>query len=54
LLASLTASQEEDLPLLTLARADEKSAPPVPDSERRKKLRAGEQIRMFPEGRNFR
>jgi len=54
LLATLTASQEEALPILTLARADEKTAPPVPDAERRKKLKAGDQIKMFPEGRNFR
>jgi len=54
LLATLTASREEALPLLTLARADEKTAPPVPDAERRKKLKAGDQIKMFPEGRNFR
>ena len=49
-LVHLTASGEDALPLLTLARADETSAPPVPDKDRR----VGRQTKMFYEGRNFR
>ena len=48
-LVHLTASEDEALPLLTLARADETSAPPVPDKDRR----VGKQTKMFYEGRNF-
>jgi error-prone DNA polymerase len=46
LLRKLTAVGNEDLPLLTLSRADEKA--PVADT------RIGEQKKLFPEARNFR
>lgn len=46
LLRKLTGAGNEDLPLLTLSRADEKV--PLPDK------RVAEQKKMFPEARNFR
>ncbi len=46
LLCKLTAAGNEDLPLLTLARADEKVS--IPDK------RISEQKKLFPDARNFR
>ena len=46
LLRKLTAAGNEDLPLLTLSRADEKV--PLPDK------RVLEQKKLFPDARNFR
>ena len=46
LLRKLTIDGNEDLPLLTLSRADEKV--PLPDK------RVSEQKKLFPEARNFR
>ena len=48
LLRHLTPSQNEDLPLLTLARPDEKSIPSGQDN------RTQVQKKVFPEARNFR
>jgi error-prone DNA polymerase len=51
LLRNLTASQQEELPLLTLSRADEKSVPPHVS----KKMQDDQmkQEKIFPGGRNF-
>jgi error-prone DNA polymerase len=49
LLGALTPARGEDLPLLTLSRADENSALPNPDS----RLKEGKQVGMWPGGRNF-
>jgi len=53
LMRSLTAIEEETLPLLTLARADETS---IPAHAQVKKTHAGEKIEkdIFYKGRNFR
>jgi error-prone DNA polymerase len=45
LLARLTPAQSEDLPLLTLSRADEKDGTPFPEGLKKAKV--------FPEARNF-
>ena len=52
LLRQLTPSGNENLPLLTLARPDEKSGEPVLDT--RSPKREHEQKKIFPEARNFR
>jgi error-prone DNA polymerase len=52
LLRRLTASQDEELPLLTLSRADEKSVPP--GLEKKTEVRETSQKKIFPEARNFR
>ena len=51
LLRHLTVSHNDQLPLLTLSRADEKSIPPGQN----KRAVAGEtqQEKIFPGGRNF-
>ncbi len=51
LLSHLTQSKEEDLPLLTLSRADEKTIPPGVDKISKK--RETKQENIFPGGRNF-
>jgi error-prone DNA polymerase len=51
LLRKLTASQQEDLPLLTLSRGDEKSIPPP--QNKRAQVRESAQEKIFPEARNF-
>ncbi|HET9430246.1 MAG TPA: OB-fold nucleic acid binding domain-containing protein, partial [Chitinophagaceae bacterium] len=51
LLRGLTTSIEENLPLLTLSRADEKSIPP--DQDKKKKTGESRQKKIFPRGRNF-
>ena len=50
LLRHLTEDQVEDLPLLTLSRADEKSPPP---EDPRGKPRDVINAKVFPGGRNF-
>jgi len=51
LLRHLTPSRRENLPVLTLARPDEKSIPP-PQNERTQ-IRENAQEKIFPEARNF-
>jgi error-prone DNA polymerase len=51
LLRQLTASGKEDLPVLTLARPDEKSIPP--GLNKRSQVRETAQEKIFPEARNF-
>ncbi len=50
LLRNLTASQEGELPLLTLSRADEKTIPPPDKRSQPKEI---PQQKIFPGGRNF-
>ena len=52
LLRQLTPSRNENLPILTLARPDEKSIPPP--QNRRTQVRENSQEKIFPEARNFR
>src|SRR5688500_4181450 len=52
LLKHLTPSGKEDLPLLTLARPDEKSIPPP--QNKRTQVRENVQEELFPKARNFR
>ncbi len=51
LLRQLTPSQEENLPLLTLSRADEKTIPASESKKAPARDVAGKEI--FPKGRNF-
>ena len=51
LLRQLTPTHNEELPLLTLARADEKSIPPGVDKRSQVRENANEQV--IPGGRNF-
>ena len=50
LLRSLTSAEDQNLPLLTLSRADEKSIPPGIE----KKKQETPQEKLFPDARNFR
>ena len=54
-LRKLTSSNDADLPLLTLSRADEKSAPvpSYPGAQKNKNHYESEQEKLFPGGRNF-
>jgi error-prone DNA polymerase len=52
LLRQLTPSNNENLPILTLAYPDEKSIPPA--QNKRSQVRETEQEKLFPEARNFR
>jgi error-prone DNA polymerase len=52
LLRQLTPSRNENLPVLTLARPDEKSIPPA--QNKRTQVREIAQEKVFPEARNFR
>ena len=52
LLRGLTASGNEQLPLLTLSRADKKSEP-SPENKK-SQIRENAQEKLFPEARNFR
>jgi error-prone DNA polymerase len=52
LLRQLTPSHDENLPVLTLARPDEKSIPPT--QNKRTQVRKHAQEKVFPEARNFR
>ncbi|RYG18853.1 MAG: DNA polymerase III subunit alpha, partial [Chitinophagaceae bacterium] len=52
LLKGLTAKENDDLPILTLARADEKSAP-YPSSNKRSQVREAAPKEIFSGGRNF-
>jgi error-prone DNA polymerase len=51
-LRQLTPSHDENLPVLTLARPDEKSIPPT--QNKRTQVREHAQEKVFPEARNFR
>ncbi len=51
LLRQLTPSENENLPVLTLARSDEKSIPPSQD--KRIQVKGNVQEKLFPEARNF-
>ncbi len=51
LLRQLTTSQNEQVPVLTLSRADEKSIPPSQGKQSQAKIQAKKNI--FPGGRNF-
>lgn len=51
LLRNLTPSKKENLPVLTLARPDEKSIPP--GQNKRTQVRENAQEKIFPEARNF-
>ena len=51
LLRALTETNTEELPLLTLSRADEKSLPP--GINKRAQVRAVANENIFPEARNF-
>jgi error-prone DNA polymerase len=53
LLRHLTASNDENLPLLTLSRGDEKTAPPVADQHKKTQGRERTQKEIFPSARNF-
>jgi len=53
LLGGLTPARGEDLPLLTLSRADEKSGEPFMGVDRDAKAHGMKQASMFPEARNF-
>ncbi|HVG15294.1 MAG TPA: OB-fold nucleic acid binding domain-containing protein, partial [Chitinophagaceae bacterium] len=52
LLRNLTPTNNENLPVLTLARPDEKSIPPA--QNKRAQVREVAQEKIFPEARNFR
>ena len=52
LLRSLTATDNEELPLLTLSRADEKSLPPAVNKKTQVRQDANE--KSIPNARNFR
>ncbi len=52
LLRQLTPSNNENLPILTLAYPDEKSIPPP--QNKRSQVRENAQEKLFPEARNFR
>ena len=52
LLRTLTAANNENLPVLTLARPDEKSIPP--GLNKQSQYRGNPQEKLFPEARNFR
>ena len=54
LLKKLTPSNNENLPLLTLARPDEKDGTPFPAENKPTQIREKAQTEMFPKGRNFR
>jgi len=51
LLGSLTATQEQDLPILTLSRADERA--PFPAENKRTQIRDSAEGDIFPKARNF-
>jgi len=55
LLRSLTASQNENLPILTLSRADEKSEPipSYPNKNKKREVPNSTQKKIFPDARNF-
>jgi len=53
LLAHLTPSQEQDLPLLTLSRADENSGLITPGAPKQAEIEATKRAAFLPEGRNF-
>ena len=52
LLRHLTEAHKEDLPVLTLSRADEKSIPAYLQNKR-SQAGPGEEEKIFPQARNF-
>jgi error-prone DNA polymerase len=54
LLTGLTPNKCENVPLLTLSRADEKSGTPFPNEPKLSGGHETQQINLFPEARNFR
>jgi error-prone DNA polymerase len=54
LLRGLTPSNKEDLPVLTLARPDEKDGTPFHTENKRTQVRETAHADVFPKGRNFR
>jgi error-prone DNA polymerase len=54
LLRQLTVVKEQDLPVLTLSRADEKSIPPFAAKNKRSQVRETAGENNFPKARNFR
>ncbi len=52
LLKGLTAKEDDQLPILTLSRADEKS-PPYPSENKRSQVREPSPKEIFDDGRNF-
>jgi error-prone DNA polymerase len=54
LLRHLTAGEEQNLPVLTLSRADEKSIPPFAAKNKKSQVRKTEEENNFPKARNFR
>jgi error-prone DNA polymerase len=54
LLRSLTPTNSENLPVLTLARPDEKDGLPYHTENKRTQIRDNIQTEVFPKGRNFR
>lgn len=54
LLVQVTGSENEELPIQTLSRADEKDGDPLMSDSREKQRRKTIQTEMFPKGRNFR
>ena len=54
LLRGLTPSNNEDLPVLTLARPDEKDGSPFHTENKRTQIREDVPADVFPKGRNFR
>ena len=53
LLSNLTPTRGEDLPLLTLSRADQKAGVPYPVGTQQAPVREMQQTIIFPEARNF-
>jgi error-prone DNA polymerase len=53
LLRNLTPSQDQNPPVLTLSRADEKTSPVYADKIKKNPMREMEQKKIFPEARNF-
>lgn len=55
LLKGLSLPEDQDLPVLTLSRGDEKDGMPFQAQNKRTQVREnGQQLDMFPKGRNFR
>jgi len=54
LLRRLTATYDQNIPILTLSRADENNGFPFPSENKRTQVRHFAQEELFPSGRNFR
>jgi error-prone DNA polymerase len=53
LLRSLTSTNKEDLPVLTLSPRDENNGFPFPTENKKTQVRKMVQEELFPKGRNF-